>query len=190
MAGRGDEAILLNHDDLDMERIQVDADLPSYEDAVTANGQLHIGPSEFFTKTSMQAYCGPCQQYIQTKVTTECGSMGRRVAVINVCCLVSVTVLLRLIGPLAFGEGFGNVGIETIFIHFLFFFFCGFLGVTIPFLFSNLKCFRHYCPLCSVVLGSYLPKNFNKCTWKVVTSSVILLIVTSIAKFFVYSYEI
>lgn len=138
----------------------------------------------------MQVYCGPCQQYIQTNVMKEYGSLRRRVAVLNVCCLITVTVLLRIIGAFAIGNGFGNTGIATISIHVLFFFLCGFLGAAIPFCFSNLRCFRHFCPKCSVLLGSYLPKDFNKCTWKIVASSIILLIVTSIAKYFVYRYEI
>lgn len=41
--GVGDQEILINHDDLDIEKIQVEADLPSYGDAVAATGQLHIG---------------------------------------------------------------------------------------------------------------------------------------------------
>ena len=131
----------------------------------------------------MQAYCGSCQQQVQTNVMKACERM-KRLATLNVFCGAALTMILFNVAI-----SLGTIDLESTIdgpsfsIFVLFLFLCGIRLAAVPYCFSNLMYFTHLCPNCSVDLGSYFPENFNKGTWKIVVSSVISLAATSIGSF-------
>ena len=123
----------------------------------------------------MQAYCRRCNIQVQTKVKKANGSLAYRlVKTHSVCVTLEKTFLIVL-----FFDRLKKHTMNSFMLHVGIFFMCGFVGAFLPlFCFGNLKYFKHLCPDCQDVLGTYKPKKFNQCTGKITINSVIFAVLS------------